>query len=70
MGLLWSPNVITNPGAACDTIRGPVGKRERSHHLIPLAAGVWALVTLQRIRTTQEAMRLKLEAIERSLGSA
>lgn len=41
-----------------------------SIYLIPLAAGVWALVTLQRIRTSQEAMRLKLEAIERSLGSA
>jgi len=41
-----------------------------SIYVIPLTAGVWALVTLQRIRTTQEAMRLKLEAIERSLGSA
>jgi hypothetical protein len=41
-----------------------------SFQLIPLAGLVWALVTLQRIRTTQEAMRLKLEAIERSLGSA
>lgn len=37
---------------------------------IPLAAGGWALVTLHRIRITQEAMRQQLEAIERSLGSA
>ena len=41
-----------------------------SVYLIPLAAGVWALVTLHRIRSTQDAMRLQLDAIERSLGSA
>jgi hypothetical protein len=31
---------------------------------VPVAAGVWALVTLHRIRTVQEEMRLKLEAVE------
>ena len=35
--------------------------------IIPLAAGVWALVTLHRIRTSQEDVRRRLEAIERSL---
>lgn len=35
--------------------------------LIPATAGVWALVTLQRIRTAQEDMRRKLDAIERQL---
>lgn len=34
---------------------------------IPLAAGVWALLTLQRIRKGQEAADAKLEAIERLL---
>ena len=37
---------------------------------IPFVAGAWALVTLNRIRITQDAMRLQLDAIERSLGSA
>ena len=36
--------------------------------LIPLAGLVWGLVLLYRIRATQDAMRLKLEAIERSLA--
>ena len=33
--------------------------------LIPVAAGIWALITLHRIRTTQEDMRGRLAAIER-----
>lgn len=35
--------------------------------LIPVAAGVWALVTLQRIRSAQEEMCRKLDAIERQV---
>jgi cytochrome c-type biogenesis protein CcmH/NrfF len=38
--------------------------------IIPLAALGWALVTLQRIRTAQEAMRETLTAIERRLRGA
>jgi len=34
---------------------------------IPLAAGVWALITLKRIRDRQQAMQTKLDAIERLL---
>lgn len=33
--------------------------------VVPVAAGIWALVTLHRIRTTQEDMRNRLAAIER-----
>jgi hypothetical protein len=33
--------------------------------IIPLAAGIWALVTLQRLRVGQEALQVKLESIER-----
>jgi len=36
-------------------------------YLIPLAAGVWAIVTLQRIRSGQEVIRLRLEGLERLL---
>ena len=35
--------------------------------LIPLAAGVWALVTLHRIRTGQQALQTKVDTIERLL---
>lgn len=35
--------------------------------LIPLGAAVWALVTLHGIRTGQQAMASRLEAIERLL---
>lgn len=35
--------------------------------LIPAAAGVWALVTLHRIRLGQDELRGRLSAIERSL---
>jgi hypothetical protein len=35
--------------------------------LIPVAAAVWALVTLQRIRVEQQAVQLKLDTIERLL---
>jgi hypothetical protein len=35
--------------------------------LIPIAAGVWVIITLQRIRSGQDALRTKLEAIERML---
>lgn len=35
--------------------------------LIPVAAAVWALVTLNRLRITQEAMRHSLDTIARSL---
>jgi hypothetical protein len=35
--------------------------------MVPVAAGIWALVTLHRIRTTQEDVRDRLAAIERSI---
>ena len=38
--------------------------------LVPLAAGVWALVTLHRLRAGQDALRSKLDAIERLLQRA
>ena len=31
--------------------------------LLPLAVGIWAVFTLHRVRTGQEAMRAKLESI-------
>ena len=35
--------------------------------LIPIAAGIWAVVTLHRIRTDQKAMQVKLDAIEQAV---
>lgn len=35
--------------------------------LVPIAAGVWALVTLHRMRTTQLEMQSRLNAIEQLL---
>ena len=35
--------------------------------VVPAAAAVWALLTLHRVRATQETMLMKLDAIERSL---
>jgi len=35
--------------------------------VVPVAAAAWVIVTLHRIRAGQDAMRLKLEAIERLL---
>ena len=35
--------------------------------ILPLTAAVWALVTLHRIRTTQEDMRDKLDAMVRAM---
>ena len=35
--------------------------------LIPIAAAAWALYTLQRIRSGQEVIRLRLELLERTL---
>ena len=32
--------------------------------LVPIAAGVWAMVTLHRIRTTLDVMAEKVSAIE------
>jgi len=36
----------------------------------PLAAGIWALRTLHRIRLSQDAIRATLESIERHLQRA
>jgi hypothetical protein len=36
-------------------------------YIIPIAAAVWALYTLQRIRSGQEVIRLRLELLERTL---
>lgn len=36
--------------------------------VVPLAAAVWAIVTLYRVRRDQEAMLTKLTAIERRLA--
>jgi hypothetical protein len=38
--------------------------------VVPLVAGIWALFTLHRVRTGQDAMRAKLESIERLLHHA
>jgi len=35
--------------------------------VVPIAAAVWALVTLHRIRSAQQAMQEKLTAIEQLL---
>jgi len=35
--------------------------------LIPIAAGIWALMTLHRIRSRQELILLRLEQLERTL---
>jgi hypothetical protein len=35
--------------------------------LVPVAAGIWALVTLHRIRTGQQMLQAKVESIERLL---
>ena len=35
--------------------------------LVPVAAGIWVLVTLHRVRVGQDAVRAKLESIERLL---
>jgi len=35
--------------------------------LIPVAAGIWALITLNRIRHGQDSVRERLEAIEQLL---
>jgi hypothetical protein len=35
--------------------------------LVPIAAAVWALVTLHRIRAGQDAIRRRLDSIERLL---
>jgi hypothetical protein len=35
--------------------------------LVPIAAGIWALVTLQRLRTGQDAIRRQLAEIEQQL---
>jgi len=34
--------------------------------IIPIAAAMWALYTLQRIRSGQEVIRLRLELLERT----
>jgi len=36
-------------------------------YVVPIAAAVWAIITLHRIRTDQEAMGVRLETIERLL---
>ena len=53
---------------------GPVGIPELfvllsigAFYLIPVAAAVWALVTLHRIRVGQEDLRHRLEAIAHGL---
>jgi hypothetical protein len=38
--------------------------------ILPLAVGIWAVFTLHRVRTGQEAMRAKLESIEQLLHRA
>jgi hypothetical protein len=55
---------------------GPVGIPEvfvllavAAFWVIPVAAGVWALVTLHRIRVGQDELRHRLSTIERGLQS-
>ena len=35
--------------------------------IIPVAAGVWVLYTLSRVRTTVETMRVTLDRVEQAL---
>lgn len=35
--------------------------------VVPVVAGIWALVTLHRIRNGQQALQAKIESIERML---
>lgn len=35
--------------------------------VLPVAAAIWALVMLYRVRTEQQAVRVKLDAIEQLL---
>ena len=35
--------------------------------LVPVVAGIWALITLHRLRVGQEGVRSRLESIERLL---
>ena len=39
-------------------------------YLVPVAAGIWALVTLHRIRVGQDAIRTSLEAIASAVRRA
>jgi hypothetical protein len=39
-----------------------------SFGIVPLAIGIWALVTLHRVRTTQDAMRATLDRLEQTLA--
>jgi len=36
-------------------------------YLIPIAAGIWALITLHRIREAQDVINRKLDAMERMI---
>lgn len=36
--------------------------------IVPLVAGVWALVTLYNVRKTQDAMRATLDRVERAIS--
>jgi hypothetical protein len=36
--------------------------------LVPLLAGIWALITLRRLKVGQQEMQTKLESIERLLS--
>jgi hypothetical protein len=36
--------------------------------LVPLAIGIWAIVTLHRVRATQDAMRATLDRLEQRLA--
>lgn len=36
--------------------------------IVPLAAAIWALVTLYRVRTTLDSMRATLERMEQALA--
>jgi len=35
--------------------------------IIPVAAGIWALYTLSRVRSTVDTMRAQLERVEQAL---
>jgi len=38
--------------------------------ILPVVAGIWALITLYHVRVGQDALRAKLETIERLLQRA
>jgi hypothetical protein len=77
MSRFGEPQVLDGHFARGATPMGRLGVPEllvilmiSSVWLVPIAAGIWALVTLHRVRVGQDEVRAKLELIERLLQRA